>query len=68
MISQVYADDDAHLDSDVQFGVTEALTAHFVRHQDSHPTQADAGAPWFSLDHVFVMEAGEAKLPRPPIR
>ena len=24
-------------------------------------------APWYSLDYTFVMEAGEAKLPRAPI-
>jgi catechol 1,2-dioxygenase len=23
--------------------------------------------PWYSLDQTFVMEAGKAKLPRPPI-
>jgi catechol 1,2-dioxygenase len=68
MISQIYADDDDHLDSDVQFGVTEALTATFVRHDTPHPDAKDVVAPWFSLQHTFIMEAGEAKLPRPPIR
>jgi catechol 1,2-dioxygenase len=51
----------------VQFGVTEALTAKFVRH-DSRHSDADVPTPWFSLEHTFVMEGGEAKLPRPPIR
>lgn len=68
VISQIYADDDENLESDVQFGVTEALTATFVRHDTPHPDQTDVVAPWFSLAHTFVMEAGEAKLPRPPIR
>ena len=27
----------------------------------------DVAPPWYSLDHNFVMEAGEAKLPRAPI-
>ncbi|MGP8119382.1 MAG: dioxygenase [Xanthobacteraceae bacterium] len=68
VISQIYADDDENLESDVQFGVTEALTATFVRHDTPHPDQTDVVAPWFSLAHTFVMESGEAKLPRPPIR
>jgi catechol 1,2-dioxygenase len=67
MISQIYADDDANLDTDVQFGVTEALTAQFVRHDTPHPDAADVTTPWFTLNHTFVLEAGEAKLPRPPI-
>jgi catechol 1,2-dioxygenase len=67
MISQIYADDDTNLDTDVQFGVTEALTAQFVRHDSPHPDAADVAPPWFALDHTFVLEAGEAKLPRPPI-
>ena len=29
---------------------------------------ADVGAPWYSLDYVYRMEAGEAVLPRPPIK
>ena len=68
LISQVYDPADPHLDSDVQFGVTKALIGNFVRHDDPHPTAPDVAAPWFSLDHVYRMEAGEAVLPRPPIR
>jgi catechol 1,2-dioxygenase len=68
VISQVYADDDAHLDSDVQFGVTEALVGRFIHHDEPHPTAAEVSAPWYSLDYRFVMEPGEAKWPRPPIK
>jgi catechol 1,2-dioxygenase len=68
VISQVYADDDEHLDSDVQFGVTEALTGRFVRHDEPHPSATDVSAQWYSLDYRFVMDPGEAKLPRPPIK
>ncbi|MEA2874369.1 MAG: catechol 1,2-dioxygenase [Hyphomicrobiales bacterium] len=68
LISQVYADDDEHLESDVQFGVTRALVGHFERHDELHPTESDAGLPWYSLDYIYVMEKGEAKLPRPPIK
>ncbi len=68
LISQIYADDDRHLDSDVQFGVTRALVAHFDRHDQPHPTAPDAGSPWYSLHYKYVMEAGDARLPAPPIK
>ena len=68
LISQVYDPADPHIDSDVQFGVTKALIGDFVRHDEPHPTAADVRPPWYSLDHVYRMEAGEAVLPRPPIK
>ena len=68
MISQVYDPADPHIDSDVQFGVTKALIGDFIRNDEPHPSAADAGAPWYSLDYVYKMEAGEAVLPRPPIK
>jgi catechol 1,2-dioxygenase len=66
LISQVYDPTDPHIDSDVQFGVTKATLGDFVRHDEPHPT--DAVAPWYSLDYTYVMEPGEAVLPRPPIK
>jgi catechol 1,2-dioxygenase len=68
LISQVYDPADPHIDSDVQFGVTKALIGNFVRHDEPHPTAPDVGSPWYSLDYVYRMEAGEAVLPRPPIK
>lgn len=68
LISQIYADDDPNLDSDVQFGVTRALVGHFERHDELHQSEPDIQPPWFTLDHTLVMEPGEAKLPRPPIK
>ncbi len=68
LISQVYDPDDPHIDTDVQFGVTKALLGDFVRHDEPHPVQAEIGTPWWSLDYTYVMEPGEAVLPRPPIR
>ena len=68
LISQVYDPADPHIDNDVQFGVTRALIGDFVRHDEAHPTERDVGSPWYSLDHVYRMEAGEAVLPRPPIK
>jgi catechol 1,2-dioxygenase len=66
LISQVYDPEDPHIDSDVQFGVTKALVGDFVRHEEPHPSEAVS--PWYSLDYRYVMEAGEAVLPRPPIK
>ena len=68
LISQVYDPSDPHLESDVQFGVTKALIGNFVRHDTPHPTVSGVAAPWYSLDHVYRLEAGETVLPRPPIK
>jgi len=68
LISQVYDPADPHLDSDVQFGVTKALIGNFVRHDEPHPSETDVAPPWYSLDHIYRMEPGEAVLPRPPIK
>jgi catechol 1,2-dioxygenase len=59
-ISQVYVNDDPYLETDVQFGVTKAVVGNYIPH-------ADQSGPWYSLNHTFVMEPGEATLPRPPI-
>jgi catechol 1,2-dioxygenase len=68
VISQVYADDDENLESDVQFGVTRALVGQYLRHAEPHPDHPEAGAPWYSLDYTFTMEPGVARLPKPPIK
>jgi catechol 1,2-dioxygenase len=68
LISQVYDPADPNIDTDAQFGVTRALIGDFIRHGAPHPTESDVGSPWYSLDYVYKMEAGEAVLPRPPIR
>ena len=58
LISQVYADDDEHLETDVQFGVTRATTGHFQK-------QAEGS---YLLQYTYVMQTGEAILPKPPIK
>jgi catechol 1,2-dioxygenase len=68
LITQIYADDDPRLATDVQFGVTDALTGRFERHDGPHPDHPDVSAPWYSLAHTLVMTPGEAVLPRPPIK
>jgi hydroxyquinol 1,2-dioxygenase len=65
--SQVYSSDDPNLETDVQFGVTRALIGKYVRHKGEPAPAPDVKGPWYSLDHHFMIEPGEAKLPRPPI-
>ena len=68
--SQVYSSDDPHLETDVQFAVTRRLIAHYVRHDvgDATPAPADdVSGTWYALDHTFVIEPGESRLPRAPI-
>jgi catechol 1,2-dioxygenase len=67
LITQVFVDDDEHLESDVVFGVTRRLVGDYTRHDEPAPV-GDVAPPWYSLDYVFVMEPGEAKLPKPPIK
>jgi catechol 1,2-dioxygenase len=65
--SQVYSSDDPNLESDVQFGVTRSLIGQYVLHADEPAPAGDVIGPWYSLDHHFVIEPGEARLPTPPI-
>jgi hydroxyquinol 1,2-dioxygenase len=67
LISQIYANDDKYLDSDVQFGVTRHLIGNYVRHDNEPAPASDVQGPWYSLEHTFVMEDGQSRLPRPPI-
>jgi hydroxyquinol 1,2-dioxygenase len=67
LVSQLYSPDDPHLETDAQFGVTRALIAKYVRHDDVPAPAADVTGAWYSLDHTFVMQPGEARLPKPPI-
>ena len=67
LVTQVFVDDDEHLESDVVFGVTRALVGGYVKHEGDAPAK-DVTGPWYSLDYTFVMEPGVAKLPQPPIK
>src|SRR5687767_4939674 len=55
--SQVYDPSDPNLETDSQFGVTQALIGNY--------REAETGR--FELEFTFVIEPGEARLPRPPI-
>jgi protocatechuate 3,4-dioxygenase beta subunit len=55
--SQVYDPQDPHLETDSQFGVTQALIGDYQK----------MGENSFRLEFTFVIEPGEARLPKPPI-
>src|SRR5258707_770683 len=55
--SQVYDPKDPHLQTDSQFGVTQALIGNYARRSDGS----------YALEFSFTLEAGEARLPKAPI-
>ena len=65
--SQVYSEDDENLETDAQFGPTKALIGRYVLHQDEPAPDPDVTGPWYSLEHTFILEPGEAWLPTPPV-
>jgi len=68
LITQVFVDDDQHLETDVVFGVTRALVGDFRRNDEGETPAPGVKAPWYTLNYRFAMEAGEAILPKPPIK
>ena len=67
LVTQVFVDEDEHLESDVVFGVTRALVGGYRRHDGVAAPDGSTDGPWYSLRYGFTMEPGEARLPRPPI-
>ncbi|MEI9891342.1 MAG: dioxygenase [Caulobacteraceae bacterium] len=65
--SQLYSADDPNIESDAQFGVTRALIARYERHKHEPAPDGEALPVWWSLEHRFVLEPGEAWLPTPPV-
>jgi len=55
--SQVYDPDDPHLETDSQFGVTQALVGDYRKQPDGS----------YFLEFTFMIEPGEARLPKAPI-
>jgi hydroxyquinol 1,2-dioxygenase len=67
LISQIYDPEDPNLETDVQFGVTRHLIGNIIRHDEPCAQATDVKAPWYTIEHTFIMESGTARLPRPPI-
>jgi protocatechuate 3,4-dioxygenase beta subunit len=65
--SQLYSHDDPKLDSDAQFGVTRALVVTYIEHDGEPAPDPDLQGKWYSFEHTFVLEPGEAWLPTPPV-
>jgi catechol 1,2-dioxygenase len=65
--SQVYSPDDPHLETDAQFGVTRALIARYVVHENEPAPAPDVKGAWYSFEHTFVLQPGDSYLPKPPI-
>lgn len=64
LITQVFADDSEHLESDVVFGVRRSLVGRFRRHQPA----PGSDEPHYRLDYDFVLRPGACCLPVPPIK
>jgi catechol 1,2-dioxygenase len=65
--SQLYSHDDPKLYSDAQFGVTRALVVTYKEHTSEPAPDADVKGKWYSFEHTFVLEPGEAWLPTPRV-
>lgn len=66
LITQVFADDDEHLDSDVTFSVVRSLVGHFKK-QSGKPPSDDVQGPWYTLHYDLYLQPGEMRIPDPPI-
>jgi protocatechuate 3,4-dioxygenase beta subunit len=67
LISQVFADDAEHLESDVVFGVNRRLVGAFERHEAGSGPHADVGEAYCTLDFDFILAEGAPTYPTPPI-
>ncbi len=71
MISQVYDSSDPNIDTDVQFGVTQVLSAPYALQTASTP-KPEGNRPehgeWFRFEYTFTMHPGVARLPAAPIK
>lgn len=57
LVTHVFAQGGAYLDSDVVFGVKESLIRPYVTHSDPAEMEGRTiNGPWVSLDHVFVLD------------
>jgi len=60
LVTQVFADDDVRLATDVTFSVVQSLVGRFER-------SADTDAPGYNLQYDLVLQAGEMVFPTPPL-
>jgi protocatechuate 3,4-dioxygenase beta subunit len=66
LVTQVFADDSDHLDSDVAFGVTRDLVGRFELRDTGAPEPVEGS--FYTLDYEFVLAEGTPTHPVPPIK
>ena len=68
LVSQVFADDSEHLDTDVVFGVNRRLVGTFERHEAGTGLHADQRDAYYTLHFDFILAEGATTYPTPPIQ
>ncbi|MGH7155868.1 MAG: dioxygenase [Acetobacteraceae bacterium] len=66
LITQVFPDDDEHLESDVTFSVVRSLIGRFRKGEGRAPA-ADVTGPWYTFAYDLYLEPGEMRIPEAPI-
>ncbi|CAB3793901.1 dioxygenase [Pararobbsia alpina] len=66
LVTQVFADDSDHLNSDVAFGVTRDLVGRFELRETGAPQPVEGS--FYTLDYEFVLAEGTPTYPVPPIK
>jgi hydroxyquinol 1,2-dioxygenase len=61
LVTQIFADGDRYLDSDVVFGVKQSLVRDYILHQGGDaPDGRTMDGAWVSLSHTFVLAPADA--------
>jgi catechol 1,2-dioxygenase len=66
LITQVFPDDDKHLESDVTFSVVRSLVGKFHKQKGAAPG-SDVAGPWYTLEYNLYLEPGDMRIPVAPI-
>jgi catechol 1,2-dioxygenase len=67
LITQIFADDADHLQTDVTFSVIRSIVGHYALHEGEPAPAPDVDGPYYTLQYDFVLEPGEMRIPIPPI-
>ncbi|MFS8978310.1 dioxygenase family protein [Cupriavidus necator] len=67
LVTQVFADEQDKLESDVTFGVHRQLVGNLRLHDHGRSPWGDVPAPFCTLQFDFTLEPGQQTFPKPPI-
>jgi protocatechuate 3,4-dioxygenase beta subunit len=67
LITQVFADDSEHLETDVTLSVVHSLVGHFAVHETGPVPAPDVTGPYCTLHYDLSLQRGETRIPVPPI-